>query len=779
MTLRSVFWMAVTLAAAIATSDDKTQAQDQAAPAASISVGRFPVEVQQVSTTQDGLPDNDVVCVLGLKGELFAGTKAGLARRRGGKWEAVGDRQEQVSALAGRGDELLIIQGNSLAQLSPGSGRAKILAAVPQGLPDASPMSLAVIGDQIYLGCDLGLYVLQDEHFSPVEKFAQAIGTDKAVRQLAAGPNGELAVAALGGLLLHTPDGWQRLTPRQGKRSWSPYDVRGVTFDREGRLWFGSVQGVGRREGDSWSLFVGADGLPFDDFTCLAAGEPGVVWFGTTAGAIRFDGKHWNYRRGRRWLPSDEVRGIFVEANGNAWFATPQGLGYLERRSMTLAEKASFYENEIDKYHRRTPYGYVGGVTTGKPGEKVEIRQHDSDNDGLWTAMYGAGECFAYAATKDPMAKQRATAAFEALKFLSDVTQGGLHPAPKGFPARSILPIDGPNPNDHDSPEHDRQRQERDPHWKVISPRWPVSADGKWYWKSDTSSDELDGHFFLYAVYHDLVAETPEEKGRVKQVVFDIVSHLIEHDYQLIDHDGRPTRWGRFNTAVLEHGHMVDGRGLNSLSILSYLKVAEHITGDEKFARHYQKLVKDHGYAANVYTPKVSNGFGTGNQSDDEMAFMCYYNLLRYETDPARLRLYQTSLSWYWALERPERNPLFNFIYLAVHRPENRRRERFDPLPPLEDGVETLKNFPLDRFNWEFRNSHRLDVIPLQSTPFARSGYRVDGKVIPVEERHFEFWNHNPWQLDGGGNGQHLSDGAAFLLPYYLGKYHGFIRETE
>ncbi len=41
---------------------------------------------------------------------------------------------------------------------------------------------------------------------------------------------------------------------------------------------------------------------------------------------------------------------------------------------------------------------------------------------------------FAYAATKDPIAKQRATAAFEALRFLSQVTQGGSNPAPKGFP---------------------------------------------------------------------------------------------------------------------------------------------------------------------------------------------------------------------------------------------------------------------------------------------------------------------------------------------------------
>ena len=41
--------------------------------------------------------------------------------------------------------------------------------------------------------------------------------------------------------------------------------------------------------------------------------------------------------------------------------------------------------------------------------------------------MYGAGECFAYGATKDAYFKTRAVKAFEALKFLMDVTQGGTH----------------------------------------------------------------------------------------------------------------------------------------------------------------------------------------------------------------------------------------------------------------------------------------------------------------------------------------------------------------
>ena len=78
--------------------------------------------------------------------------------------------------------------------------------------------------------------------------------------------------------------------------------------------------------------------------------------------------------------------------------------------------------------------------------------------------MYGAGECFAYAATKDPKAKRRATAAFEALRFLSQVTQGGSNPGPAGFPARSILPTSGrnPNPNREDA-ERETVRQNSRP----------------------------------------------------------------------------------------------------------------------------------------------------------------------------------------------------------------------------------------------------------------------------------------------------------------------------
>ena len=219
---------------------------------------------------------------------------------------------------------------------------------------------------------------------------------------------------------------------------------------------------------------------------------------------------------------------------------------------MTLAEKAEFYEQEIERYIKRTPYGYVAEAPLRKPGDKTSADPQDSDNDGLWTAMYGAGECFAYGATKDPKAKERAKKAFEALRFLQKVTQGCAHAPPKGYIARTIRPVDWPDPN-VGRLEGDREEQKRDRLWKVYEPRWPKSADGKWYWKSDTSSDELDGHYFFYPLYYDLCADTEAERERVREVVRDVTDHLLTHRFVLIDHDGKPTRWAIYGPQYLNH----------------------------------------------------------------------------------------------------------------------------------------------------------------------------------------------------------------------------------
>ena len=731
-----------------------------------LHVGTFKAEIRNFHTTAEGLPSDDVHAVAVAGGEAYAATAKGLAHFSSGQWRTV--TSQPVETLATLGDAVLFTSGGTLYR----AGRAGVERVAT--LPTARPTSLA--GD-VWLATDDGLFRLQGGGFARVAE------VDRRVRQVAVSTSGEVAVAAMSGLLRRSPSGtWEALYPRQGGRSWAPYDVRGVAYDSKGRLWFASAQGVGCFDGQ-WKLLTGEDGLPYDDFTTVAAGEEGVVWFGTRIGAVRYDGRNWEYRQGQRWLPHDEVRGIAVSAEGHAWLATAKGVSLIERRPMTLAEKARFFEDEIDKRHRRTPFGYVRTVSLKRPGDKSEWIQHDSDNDGLWTSMYGAGECFAWAATRSEAARKRAKAAFDALRFLGEVTQGGNHPAPRGFVARTILPTSGPNPN---TTQYTRERDEQrratvDSLWKVIVPRWPTSADGQWYWKTDTSSDELDGHYFFYAQYYDLVADTEAERQRVREHVRALTDHLIAHNYELVDHDGKPTRWAVFNPENLNHNPLWwEERGLNSMSILSYLKTAEHITGDRKYGEAARELIRKHSYGSNVLIWKHNAGPAAGNQSDDEMAFMSFYNLLRYETDPGLRAMWTMAFFQRWKMERYELNPLFNFLYAAVAKGVV-FKDAFAPedLTPagdwLAESADTLQRFPLDRVNWGLKNSHRKDLVRLREE--TRRGHLRNGKVLPIDERFVEHWNHDPWTLDYNGNGLALADGAAFLLPYYLGLYHRFIAE--
>jgi hypothetical protein len=573
-----------------------------------------------------------------------------------------------------------------------------------------------------------------------------------------------------------------RLLPRAGTRSWAPVEVKGAEYDSRGRLWFCSPQGVGVRDGANWTLYSTEDGLPWDECTSLATAPDGSVWLGTTRGAIHFDGKTWEYRQGRRWLPDDSVLEVVVDAENTAWFRTAGGIGKIKPVRMTLAEKAKFFEDEIDKRHRRTEYEYVLEVRLDKPGDRSKWTQHDSDNDGLWTSMYGAGECYAYAVTKDPAAKARAKKAYEAMRFLWTVTQGGTPPAPKGYVARTVLPAAAGDPNAAAyTPEKDRVFQAtRDRLWKVMNPRWPRSADGKWYWKADTSSDELDGHYYLYGLYFDLVAKgDAAEEARVREHVAALTDHLVEHNFQLVDHDGKVTRWGVFNPEKLNFDvQWADDRPLNSFSILGYLKTAEHITGDRRYGAAARVLIEKHGYAINTMMNKHHMGPGGGNQSDDEMAFMMLYNLLRYEQDPELRMIYGVALRRRWEVERPELNPVFNYLAGAVlegmkFTGTHRTLELGLDGEWREESLDTLRRYPLDRVNWRMTNSHRKDV----RTIGGRRGARKDGRVLAIDERYVNHWNHDPWQLDQGGNGQELGSGASFLLPYYMGLYHGFVKE--
>jgi hypothetical protein len=297
-----------------------------------------------------------------------------------------------------------------------------------------------------------------------------------------------------------------------------------------------------------------------------------------------------------------------------------------------------------------------------------------------------------------------------------------------------------------------------------VQPRdgeWHDTPDKAWRWKGDTSSDEIVGHFFVYPIYYDLVADE-SEKPALRSAIERITNHILDHDYQLIDADGQRTRWGWWGPDDIWKD--ADETGLRALHILSHLRVAMHLTENAQYRARYQarydELINTHHYDRLTKNQKIMVP-GHINHSDDELAFLSYYPLLRYETNAALAAVYKESLERSWQIERPERNPLWNVIYAA-----GTGAREFD----RAESLRTLREIPLDTIGWTVRNSQRLDVpIDPLSDRFARRQALV---VLPYDELPMSKWNGNPYSLDGGNGGRTEDDGAYFLLPYWMARYH-------
>lgn len=495
--------------------------------------------------------------------------------------------------------------------------------------------------------------------------------------------------------------------------------------------------------------------LPFAELTVGVRLPDSATWIGSKRGVMYRpkNAPRWRVFHSKRWIPDDEVLDLSVVSPSEVWVKTPKGLGKLVERDNTLEGKMALINANLQKYHVR--HGQVAEIGLRPQGELNENRvQRSSDNDGLWTSIYVAAEAFRYAVTKDPEAKKNARRSLETLMFLERIT--GI----PGFAARSVTPI------------------EDDP--KKYGGEWHRSSDGKWWWKGDTSSDELDGHYFAYAIYHD-VAATPEEREEIKQYVARITDHIIDHGYYYVGPPGKPTTWGVWAPKSLNHDlRWVNARGLNSLEILSHLKVAEHIVGHPRYAREAKELIEKHAYHTNTVDQKLVWPLGLVNHSDDELAFLAYYPLLIYERDPSLRATYLASIRRSWLIERPEHSPLFNYIYGAALQANNwtdplRRPDRAYVKPDAYDhdlSLEWFREVSANTIEYSVRNSGRRDIEPMGRSRAKRERGRT---VAPVSERRTMRWNGDPYEFDGGSDGHERDDGAAILLPYWMGRYHRFI----
>jgi hypothetical protein len=459
--------------------------------------------------------------------------------------------------------------------------------------------------------------------------------------------------------------------------------------------------------------------------------QGGVQWFGASQGLTRIDqGGGVQYLVGLRYLPDNDVRNVVADTTGGVWVRTATGIAHIDYRPIALADKAAELERIEGQRHFR--YGFAEDAELAHPGDLSHSRPLPSDNDGLWTAMYASAECFRYAVDHSPEALSRAQASLDAVLFLTTVS------SIPGYPARSYVRAGEPIDGDTD--------------------RWFDTTDKRLRWKGDTSSDEIVGHFYLYAVAFDLLPGG-EQKQRVVTAVRAITDHILSHGYYLVGEKGKPTTWGRWAPEYFLTSQGRLAAPLNAIELLSLLKVAVHITGDARYEREYQKAARTLGYAQ--LGTRYLELIDALNYSDEELFMLAIQPLMAYEHDPELLGLYQQALDQWWRNEQREQNPLWSVIYAHSTRGQQ---------PDLVPALGRLASYPLDRVKWSVSNSGRGDV-PLLKAP-ERDGCRESSTLLPLDELPVERWNTNPFCVDGGEGGREEAENTSFLLPYWMARYY-------
>lgn len=524
---------------------------------------------------------------------------------------------------------------------------------------------------------------------------------------------------------------WQNIFP---DRSGLPQTaINDLKFDNAGFLWLATD--LGAYIYDTHSFWLSPEKiaqLPENSVRKICFDGCGGTYFATDAGVAVLKNGETKYYSADRWVTSNKIIDIAVSNDGKLLYAVAaNGLSVISVHDTTLAKKAAYYEEQTEKNNIRR-----GFVAAQLPDGSVNI----TDNDGLWTAWYVAGECFRYAVTGDADALKKARRGMDAILFLENIS--GI----EGFPARAV--------------RYKGEHGFGDGHKE-----WSFSPDKSCEWRGDTSSDEITGHFFGSFIYYDFCAND-DEKARIRTSICKIADHIIDNSFRLVDRDGKPTTWANWNADLLNHDdRWFAERGTNSLELLMYLKVCEHMTGNKKYTDMYNYYAVEKHMLMNIVKYKIRDAHVC--HIDEVLTFISSIVLLMLEKDQTLRKYILCGLDDIIQYEKTERQPLFSFVQAAFS----------DNDDEIAKGVRSLREMPLDMRTYSSHNSDRKGLVydTEQTAVFEEPQLK---EPLPYHEFNLTRPNKNVFRPDTFGHGA-ISDGTAFLLPYWFGRYMGILKEAS
>jgi hypothetical protein len=367
---------------------------------------------------------------------------------------------------------------------------------------------------------------------------------------------------------------------------------------------------------------------------------------------------------------------------------------------------------------RHMPHDTILDPIFASPTSEEIVHYTRGGDSALWTGFYLAAEAYRYHVTGDPRALANAWRALSGLRLLVYVTGNNQL-------ARAAVPIPSPWASDLLSEEAAHG-----------SHTGPYEGNG-YYWIGNTSRDQYIGAFFGLAAAWDLA---PETRATVADLVWRMLDYLDRNNWSVRDPGGR------LATSFA-------GRPEQQLMLLA---VGRHVL-PERFGEDYSNFATLHFF---LVTPPIA--LDVLDEFESYFKFnldtVTLYNLIRLENNPTRRDAYWNAYNLLRRTTDDHQNAHFNMIDRALKGPDAARDAETVAL--LEAWLKRPRRDP-----W----TDLRGVVPVC--------LNLACHPIPVELRvPTDFlWQRSPFQLEGGGIGLIESAGIDYILPYWMGRYHGVI----
>jgi ligand-binding sensor domain-containing protein len=136
-----------------------------------------------------------------------------------------------------------------------------------------------------------------------------------------------------GGLIRFDGTAWEKFpdfpsAPSDQQPDKLSYNVNRLLYTDSGVLWVGTDNGLGRYDGQAWTRYATAEGLPGSQIYALSLDNDGVLWVGTDLGVAWFNGDSFEIVQGG---PEGGIAGIVQDAEGRYWFSGGNGAWRYDR----------------------------------------------------------------------------------------------------------------------------------------------------------------------------------------------------------------------------------------------------------------------------------------------------------------------------------------------------------------------------------------------------------------------------------------------------------------